>query len=408
MNWVRWLFLFTVLPLALAVITGAISLSYFSLLPASVLAFSLLFEPPSGFSVERSFSRTSLRVGEEVEVRVKLRVDRGVGAVVVQEIFSPALRVVEGSNKHVFFKRPGEKLDVEYSYRLRALKRGQHRISPVEVEGHHFLGLEGSNYALLLDEVTLKVSPRVPGIKRAVLRNVRGKPGTPPVAVTNLGFSSTEFREVREYRAGDPLRAINWKATARLNTPLVNEYEREGFLTVMFYLDASSSMMVGGLEENALETAVASLIPLVLHLLRRGYRVGLYILGHETLLTPVSGYASASTFTRTLTSVGISPKEESLPLAVERTRKVLRGALPVVITNLRRDNFSEIKEGMERLYSLTKNIPILMDVDVYPNLEFGELISTCKKGLREELRFPAIKLSENENGAVLQFLGVVR
>ncbi len=408
MNWVRWLFLFTVLPLALAVITGAISLSYFALLPASVLAFSLLFEPPSGFSVERSFSRTSLRVGEEVEVRVRLRVERGVGAVVVQEIFSPALRVVEGSSRHVFFKRPGEKLDVEYSYRLRAVKRGQHRVSPVEVEGHHFLGLEGSNYALLLDEVTLKVSPRVPGIKRAVLRNVRGKPGTPPVAVTNLGFSSTEFREVREYRAGDPLRAINWKATARLNTPLVNEYEREGFLTVMFYLDASSSMMVGGLEENALEAAVASLIPLVLYLLRRGYKVGLYILGHETLLTPVSGYSSASTFTRTLTSVGISSKEESLPLAVEKTRNVLRGALPVVITNLRRDNFSEIKEGMERLYSLTKNTPILMDVDVYPNLEFGELISVCKKGLREELRFPAIKLSENENGAVLQFLGVVR
>ncbi len=408
MNWVRWLFLFTVLPLALVVITGAISLSYFALLPASVLAFSLLFEPPSGFSVERSFSRTSLRVGEEVEVRVRLRVERGVGAVVVQEIISPALRVVEGSNRHVFFKRPGEKLNVEYSYRLRAVKRGQHGISPVEVEGHHFLGLEGSNYALLLDEVTLKVPPRVPGIKRAVLLNVRGKPEIPSVAVTNLGFSSTEFREVREYRTGDPLRAINWKATARLNTPLVNEYEREGFLTVMFYLDASSSMMVGGLEENALETAVAFLIPLVLHLLRRGYRVGLYILGHETLLTPVSGYASASTFTRTLTSVGISPKEESLPLAVEKTRKVLRGALPVVITNLRRDNFSEIKEGMERLYPLTKNTPILMDVDVYPNLEFGELISVCKKGLREELRFPAIKLSENENGAVLQFLGVVR
>ncbi|WP_297498101.1 DUF58 domain-containing protein, partial [Thermococcus sp.] len=287
MNWVRWLFLFTLLPVALAVITGAISLSYFALLPASVLAFSLLFDPPSGFSVERSFSRTSLRVGEEVEVRVRLKVERGVGSVVVQEVVSPALKVVEGSNRHVFFKRPGERFDVEYSYRLKAVKRGNHRVSPVEVEGYHFLGLERANYALLLDEVTLKVFPRIPGIRRASLRKVRGKPGTAAVAVTSLGFSSTEFREVREYRAGDPLKAINWKATARFNTPLVNEYEREGFLTVMFYLDASDSMLVGGLEENALETAVGSLIPLILHLLRRGYRIGLYILGHGVLLTPV-------------------------------------------------------------------------------------------------------------------------
>jgi len=407
MNWLRWFVLFTFLPLILSVLTGAISLAYIALLPASVLAFSLLFESPSGFSVKRTIEKTELKIGEETEVKVKLKVERGAGIVLVGDVVPPALEIVDGSNRHVFFKLPEKKLEVEYSYRIRAIKRGKHVISPVEIEGRHFFELEDSKYALLSKEVKITVNPRIISINRFVPKR-RGKPGFPQVSKTKIGVSSTDFKEIREYRPGDPMRTINWKATARLGIPLVNEYEKEGALTFMFYIDSSDSMAVGGFKESALEVAVSFMLPLITYLLKKGYRVGLYALGHGTLLTPVSGSDSISTFTRFLLSLGMTSTEESILLAVERTRRLLNGrVVPVVITNLTDSNFSSIKLGLKKLLDITGNVPVLVDVDVYGDLDAGKLVSLMKKSLRDELGFPSVVITKNTKKGILKLLEVI-
>ncbi|WP_297417138.1 DUF58 domain-containing protein [Thermococcus sp.] len=407
MNWLRWFVLFTFLPLVLSVLTGAISISYLALLPASVLAFSLLFETPSGFSVERTVEKTGLKIGEETEVKVKLNVERGTGIVLVGDVVSPALEIVDGTNRHVFFKLPEKKLDVEYSYRVRAIKRGSHTISPVEVEGRHFFELEEPGYALFSEEVRITASSKIMNIKRSTPRRL-GRQGFPQVTRARMGVSSTDFREIREYRPGDPMRTINWKATARLGVPLVNEYEREGSLIFIFYVDASDSMAVGGFKESALEVAVSFMLPLVSYLLNRGYRVGLYALGHGTLISPVSGSDSLSTFTRFLLSLGMTSTEESLSLAVERTKRLLKGqVVPVVVTNLTDSNLTSIKEGLKKLLTKTGNAPVLVDVDVYEDLSAGKLVSLRKKSLREELAFPSVTVTKDVRKGVLKLLEVI-
>ncbi|WP_457742706.1 DUF58 domain-containing protein, partial [Thermococcus sp.] len=274
-------------------------------------------------------------------------------------------------------------------------------------EGRHFFELEEPKYALLSGDVKIIVSPKLMNITRVVSKR-RGKPGFPQVSKTKIGVSSTDFREIREYHPGDPIRAINWKATARLGTPLVNEYEREGALTYMLYIDASDSMAIGGFKGSALEVAVSFTLPLVSYLLRRGYRVGLYALGHGTLITPVSGSDSISTFTRFLLSLGMTSAEESLPLAVERTRRLLNGrVVPVVITNLTDSNFSSVKLGLRRLLATTGNVPVLVDVDVYGDLSSGKLVSLMKKSLREELGFPSVVVTKNVKRGILKLLEVV-
>ncbi len=49
------------------------------------------------------------------------------------------------------------------------------------------------------------------------------------------------FSEVREYVAGDDIRAIDWNVTARLNHPFVKVFEEERELTVMLLVDVSGS-----------------------------------------------------------------------------------------------------------------------------------------------------------------------
>ena len=54
-----------------------------------------------------------------------------------------------------------------------------------------------------------------------------------------------EFEEVREYNAGDDVRAIDWKVTARTGRPFVKSYREERELTVLIAVDISASTLTG-------------------------------------------------------------------------------------------------------------------------------------------------------------------
>lgn len=53
------------------------------------------------------------------------------------------------------------------------------------------------------------------------------------------------FSEVREYRAGDDVRDIDWNVTARSTKPHIKVYEEERELTMMLLVDVSGSRMFG-------------------------------------------------------------------------------------------------------------------------------------------------------------------
>ena len=53
------------------------------------------------------------------------------------------------------------------------------------------------------------------------------------------------FSEVREYRAGDDVRDIDWNVTARSSKPHIKVYEEERELTMMLLVDVSGSRIFG-------------------------------------------------------------------------------------------------------------------------------------------------------------------
>ncbi len=56
------------------------------------------------------------------------------------------------------------------------------------------------------------------------------------------------FAEVREYRAGDDVRDIDWNVTARSRKPHIKVYEEERELTMMLVVDVSASRGFGTAE----------------------------------------------------------------------------------------------------------------------------------------------------------------
>ena len=57
------------------------------------------------------------------------------------------------------------------------------------------------------------------------------------------------FSEVREYRAGDDVRDIDWNVTARFDKPFVKVFEEERELTVMLLVDVSNSLDFGTVKQ---------------------------------------------------------------------------------------------------------------------------------------------------------------
>ncbi len=86
-----------------------------------------------------------------------------------------------------------------------------------------------------------------------------------------------EFSEIRDYRPGDDIRAIDWKVTARFNHPYIKEFIEERDLQIYFVIDLSESGSFGtniSKKQKALEIMAS----LMFATLRNNDRMGVFLI----------------------------------------------------------------------------------------------------------------------------------
>jgi uncharacterized protein (DUF58 family) len=97
-----------------------------------------------------------------------------------------------------------------------------------------------------------------------------------------------EFDEVREYAAGDDVRAIDWNVTARAGKPYVKVFREERELTTFLLVDTSASMRFGAIPgvspraKLALAAEAAAVVGVTA--LRNHDRIGLMLFSDRTEL----------------------------------------------------------------------------------------------------------------------------
>lgn len=104
----------------------------------------------------------------------------------------------------------------------------------------------------------------------------RGRPG--PAA-----GDGEQLRELREHRAGDALRRVAWKATAKRGRLMVREYEQEERDVVWFVLDASVELGAGNPGYTPLDRAIDEVAGYATRHAARGDRIGLLVVATRTL-----------------------------------------------------------------------------------------------------------------------------
>jgi len=93
-------------------------------------------------------------------------------------------------------------------------------------------------------------------------------------ARSQFGIARDEFRSVREYRPGDSLRRIHWRASAHLGRLCVCEMERERAVSVLLLLDARIPASLAGRERQQAAAALELAISYAAELCRLALQTG--------------------------------------------------------------------------------------------------------------------------------------
>ncbi|MCB9872298.1 MAG: DUF58 domain-containing protein [Planctomycetes bacterium] len=145
------------------------------------------------------------------------------------------------------------------------------------------------------------------------------------------GGSSNEFRDYRDYSAGDDMRFVDWNIFARLQRPFVKLFHQEEQLHVVLLIDASSSMGFEEKDRRALELAAA----LGTMALRGGERVSVHVFHSAgrgaSRLEPIRGRGKRRelfAFLENVTPGGETTVEQGVEALLRRHRG--RGAMFVL------------------------------------------------------------------------------
>ncbi len=224
--------------------------------------------------VDRRLSQERVAPQTPVNIRVTLTNLAGdLEELAVEDVLSPALKVVDGSNRHLISLPKGESFSFDYQV---SGPRGGFPFETLHAEAGDHLGI----LRVKQDIRTfgqLFIFPNIARIKHVPIRPRRTRvyAGTIPARV---GGAGVEFFGVRDYQPGDPPRQINWQVSARHAEELFsNEFQQERVADVGLVLDGRVRSNLISAGHSLFEHSVMAAGALADAFLMQGNRVGLLV-----------------------------------------------------------------------------------------------------------------------------------
>ncbi|MGI2907876.1 DUF58 domain-containing protein [Tolypothrix sp. VBCCA 56010] len=245
----------------------------------------------------------------------------------------------------------------ELNYTVKPTQRGEFAWGDIQVRQLGLWGLAWDDWKIP-QSLRVKVYPDLIGLRELSIRLTLQSSGSMRQRQMGMG---TEFAELRNYRTGDDLRFIDWKATARRvgaygnASPLVRVLEPEQEQTLLILLDRGRLMTakVQGLQR--FDWGLNATLSLALAGLHRGDRVGLGVFDRQihTWIPPERGQHHLGNLIDRLTPIQpVLLESDYLGAVTNVVRQQTRRALVVVITDL-----VDVTASAELLAALSKLAP---------------------------------------------------
>ena len=235
------------------------------------LGLGLLLARDPELDAKVMLERDRVLEGEEIGATIELRVTKGAERVELLLDIPPAL-VTTPEYPRLLRLRDGE--ESAYYVRVKCSRWGAYGFGRLQLRTHDVFGL--FRHELVFDcRQPLKVYPREESIRQLLRpRETQVFSGNHVARQRGEGI---EFADLRPFVAGDRVRRVNWRASARRGELWVNEHHPERNADVVIFLDTFSEARRGG--RSTLDPALRAAASLVGRYLRQKDRVGFVSFG---------------------------------------------------------------------------------------------------------------------------------
>jgi uncharacterized protein (DUF58 family) len=168
--------------------------------------------------------------------------------------------------------------------------------------------------------------------------------------------AGTDFKQLAEYKMGDSIRHIDWKATLRHQRPIVREFQDERDQCVIFLLDCGRRMRadegVASVDGSHFDQALNALMLLSYVALKEGDEVGALTFGNapgqQRRFAPRKGGATLNALMARLYDIEPSATHSDyLMAAQDLLRAQHKRALVIVLTNFRDEDAAELTPALK-------------------------------------------------------------
>lgn len=319
------------------------------LLLVSTDAFLALW--PKGLEAERE-ATTSLPLGEWREVRVRLRNPSPFTLFV--DLFDHHPSDFESRGLPAHHRLPARGF-LEQPYQVRPTARGPRAFGPIQVRLATVLGLWARSLKLPAPH-KVKVFPNFAAVARYALLATDQRLSMLGILKRPRRGEGLDFHQLREYREGDTVRQVDWKASARSRKLISREYQDERDQQVVFLLDCGRRMKsldaLNGAELGHFDQALNALFLLAFVALKQGDAVGVATFAEDQprTLAPHKGLATLEHLFQNLFDLQPTTHASDYLGAAEGFLKRFRKrSLVILVTNLRDEDDATLQPALKLL-----------------------------------------------------------
>ncbi|MEP7110199.1 MAG: DUF58 domain-containing protein [Ferruginibacter sp.] len=275
--------------------------------------------------------------------------------------------------------KPGQEKNISYS--LRPTERGEYHFGNIILYTKSMLGLIKRRHDVEA-MITIPVFPSFMQLRKYELLSqttIQSEHGNK--RMRKIGHSM-EFEQIKEYVRGDDIRTINWKATARKASLMVNNYTDEKSQQVYCIIDKGRLMKIPFGNLSLLDYAINSTLVLSRVCLQKQDKVGLITFDNKmgTMLAADRKPVQQAHMLQLLYNLETSFLESDYEMLYMQLRsRVKQRSLLVLFTNF--ESLSGLKRQLNFLRSISKHH--LLMVVFFENTELKQLSSIDAVNLEE-------------------------
>ncbi|WP_353571037.1 DUF58 domain-containing protein [Candidatus Albibeggiatoa sp. nov. BB20] len=241
---------------------------------------------------------------------------------------------------------------VQTHYRICPEQRGNTQFSGTHLLTYSPLGI-WKKYQYVKHENPIKVYPNFAALTKYTLLAMEDRLGQIGIKQLQRRGEGLEFHQLRDYRAGDSLRQIDWNASARIKKLISKEYQDERDQQIIFLLDCGRRMWTQDDALSHFDHTLNAMLLLTYVALRQGDALGLMTFsgdGPPRWLAPRKGLNSVNTVLNTVYDLQPSLKtSDYLNAAKQLITRLNKRALIIVVSNLRDEDHEELIPAMKLL-----------------------------------------------------------